>query len=65
MYFIKGYEVFNLNNIVMLFSELKDDILLINIFVEFDFKIDKFEKIKLLNNLLLIGKLIINDVKIG
>ncbi|WP_331696737.1 MAG3240 family lipoprotein [Mycoplasmopsis agalactiae] len=61
----KGYEAFNLNNTEMLLSELKDDILLSNTPAEFDFKIDKFEKTKLLNNSLSIGKLIINDAKTG
>lgn len=32
MYFIRDYEVYNLNNIVMIFDELKDDLLISNVF---------------------------------
>ncbi len=59
----KTYEIFNLNNTAMLLSELKDDILISNTPAEFDFRIDKFEKTKLLNNSLSIGKLVINESK--
>ncbi|AXJ68472.1 MAG3240 family lipoprotein [Mycoplasmopsis bovis] len=59
----KTYEAFNLNNTAMLLSELKDDILISNTPAEFDFRIDKFEKTKLLNNSLSIGKLVINESK--
>nr|WP_307917016.1 hypothetical protein [Mycoplasmopsis bovis] len=59
----KPYEAFNLNNTAMLLSELKDDILISNTPAEFDFRIDKFEKTKLLNNSLSIGKLVINESK--
>lgn len=59
----KTYEIFNLNNTAMLLSELKDDILISNTPAEFDFRIDKFEKTKLLNNSLSIGKLVLNESK--
>ncbi|MCA8842303.1 MAG3240 family lipoprotein [Mycoplasmopsis bovis] len=59
----KTYEIFNLNNTAMLLSELKDDILISNTPAKFDFRIDKFEKTKLLNNSLSIGKLVINESK--